>query len=608
MEVFVSQVQMFPRPILARRVAVLLLLATAYLATSSAQTPSASATSSNSTGSHTITGRLLAFNDFHGALDPPTGSGGLVNGTPAGGVEYLATHLGQLRAAAEANGEQVLTLGAGDMVGRSPLLSAGFHDEPTIEALSNLGLDASAAGVFEFDHGVDELLRLQQGGCHPVDGCQDGDDFAGASFRYLAANVVDRNSRLPVLPPFEIRKFKNVKVGIVGIVPKDTPALVNPDGIEDVDFLDEVETANFYAALLRQTAGVKALVLLIHEGGFQNAPFPQDPSGCANFAGPIAGIVSQLRPEYGIVVSGRTHRFYTCALPNSSGANSIVTSAGAMGTLITSIGFTLDTRTKAFATIEAENVIVTNGVLLPDGSWERDASGNFVRDPALVDAATKAIVDEYRTAIAPIANRVVGSITADISQISNAAGESALGDVIADAQLAYTIAAGAQIALMNPGGIRASLVFSSSTGGEAPGQVTYGEVFLVQPFNLLIVTQTLTGAQLKMVLEQQFPGYMGQIVQRILQVSAGFSYSYDTTRPLGERVLNLSLNGVPIDPAASYRVTSNDFLANGGDGFTSLKSGTDRTVAPGFDIDALVAYLGSGPVSPGPMNRIVKLF
>ena len=515
------QVQKLRRPIFAPSVAVALLLATALMSTSSAQAPSAS------NRDHTIKVRLLAFNDFHGALEPPTGSGGVVNGIPAGGVEYLATHIKRLRAAAEANGEVVLTVGGGDLVGASPLLSAGFHDEPTIEALSNLGLDDSAAGVFDFAHGVDELLRLQHGGCHPVDGCQDGDDFAGAGFRYLAANVVDKNSRVPVLAPFEIRKIGNVKVGIVGIVPKYTPTLVNLAGVQNVEFLDEVETANFYAALLRETAGVRALVLLINEGGQQNPPpTPQDPNSCANFAGRITGIVSQLRPEYGIVVSGRTHRFYTCALPNSSGANSIVTGAGSFGTLITSIGFTLDTRTKGFTTIEAANVIVTNGVQLPDGTWERDASGNFVRNPALVDADTKAIVDKYRVAIAPIANRVIGSITADITRTMNAAQESALGDVIADAQLAYTAsAAGAEIALMNPGGIRGDLIFAFSPGGEPAGLITYVEAFDVQPFNLLIVTQTMTGAQIKAVLEQQFVGFGGQIVQRILQVSAGFQYS-----------------------------------------------------------------------------------
>ncbi|HEU5473288.1 MAG TPA: bifunctional metallophosphatase/5'-nucleotidase [Actinophytocola sp.] len=550
-------------------------------------------------------GRVLSFNDFHGALEPPIGSGGLVNGTPAGGVEYLATHVQRLRAAGEAAGEKVITAGAGDLVGATPLISAAFHDEPSIETLSNLGLQVTSVGNHEFDEGVTELKRLQRGGCHPVDGCQDGDGFAGADFTYLSANVVDKRTRLPILAPVDIRIVQGVPVAFVGMTLEGTPTIVNPAGIQNVEFLDEVQTANSYAQLLR-LLGIKSMVLLVHEGGQQNPPPPvQDPSDCANFTGPIAQIVAGLRPEYGLVVSGHTHRFYSCALPNSSGANSVVTSAGSNGTLITDIGFTLDRRTRQFASISARNVIVENGVRLPDGSWARDASGNFIRNPDLVDASTRTIVDKYRTAVAPIANRVVGAVTGDISRAATPAGESALGDVIADAQLAYTASAGAQIALMNPGGIRADFSFAFSPGGEAPGQVTYGEAFTVQPFNNLVVTQTFTGAQLKEVLEQQFVGFGGQTVQRILQPSVGFGYVWDSTRTPGDKVSGMTLNGVPIDPAATYRVTTNDFLANGGDGFTRLTAGTDRVTAPGFDIDALVAHLGSGaPVAPGPRDRI----
>jgi 5'-nucleotidase len=554
-------------------------------------------------------GRLLAFNDFHGNLEPPTGSGGLVNGNPAGGAEYLATHVNRLRSEGTANGEQVLTVGAGDMIGASPLISAAFHDEPSIEVLSKLGLDITSVGNHEFDEGVTELKRMQRGGCHPTDGCQDGDGFAGADFRYLAANVVDKKTRLPIFLPVDIRVVQGVPVAFVGMTLKDTPTIVNPAGIQTVDFLDEVTTANSYAELLRWL-GIKSMVLLIHQGGQQNAPpAPQDPSSCANFAGPVTDIVKGLRPEYGLVVSGHTHRFYSCALPNSSGANSVVTSAGSFGTLVTNIDVTMDRRTKKFASIAAHNVIVENGVRLPDGSWAKDAQGNFIRNPALVDAGVKQIVDKYRTAIAPIANRVVGKITADITRTPSPAQETALGDVIADAQLAYTAtSAGAQLALMNPGGIRADLIAGASSGGEAPGEVTYGEGFTVQPFNNLVVTQTLTGAQLKETLEQQFVGFAGQSVTKFLQISAGLTYSYNTGRDLGDRISNLALNGVPIDPAASYRVTTNDFLANGGDGFTKLTGGTNRVTAPGFDIDALVAYLGAGaPVAPGPQNRFLKL-
>jgi 5'-nucleotidase len=553
-------------------------------------------------------GNLLGFNDFHGAIDPPGGSGGLVNGTPAGGVEYLATWLNRLRSDASGEHRTSYTVGAGDLVGASPLVSAAFHDEPSIELMNHVGLQISSVGNHEFDEGVTELLRLQNGGCHPVDGCQDGDGFAGADFPYLAANVVYKATGAPILPPTTIRYVDGVPVGFVGMTLRGTPTIVNPAGITTVDFRDEVTTANEWAKVLK-SAGVKALVLLIHEGGAQAAPpTPIDPSSCANFAGPITNIVAGLRPEYGVVVSGHTHRFYTCALPNSTGASSVVTSAGANGQLITDIDFTLDKVSRTFATITAHNVIVENGVRNPDGSWQQSAPGVFVRNPDLVDPGAKAIADKYRAAVAPLANRVVGQISADISRTAGANGESPLGDVIADAQLAYTAASGAQIALMNPGGIRADLAYANSPGGEPPGYVTYGECFTVQPFNNLVVTQTFTGAQVKDVLEQQIFASGGGLTQRILQVSAGFTYSFDSTRPAGDRVSNMAFDGVPIDPAASYRVTTNDFLANGGDGFTNLTLGTGRVTAPGFDVDALVAYLGANsPVGPGPANRITRL-
>jgi 5'-nucleotidase len=605
---FVSVVRLLAVPALAVAV-----LATLPLATNGSSPAAAAWTpmtpvsvTFHHDGGSTASGHLLGFNDFHGNIDPPTGSGGQVNGTPAGGVEYLATTLKRLRAGGNATSDKVLTVGAGDLVGATPLVSAAFHDEPTIELMNLVGLDVTSVGNHEFDEGVTELRRLQLGGCHPTDGCQDGDGFAGADWPYLAANVVSKRTGLPILLPFDIKFVGGVPVAFVGMTLEGTPTIVNPAGISTVEFKDEVQTANLYAKIL-SFLGIRSLVLLIHEGGLQNTgTTPADPSSCASFAGPITDIVAGLRPEYGIVVSGHTHRFYSCALPNSSGANSVVTSAGSFGTLVTDISFTVSRSTRRFATASAQNVIVENGIRNPDGSWARDAAGNFLRNPALVDPAAKTLADKYRSAVAPIANRIVGSITADISRDNQPNGESPLGDVIADAQLAYTTSAGAQIALMNPGGIRAALTFANSPGGEAPGQVTYGECFTVQPFNNLVVTQTFTGAQLKAVLEQQFVGFGGQTVQRILQPSAGFTYTWDSTRAAGDKVTNMALGGVAIDPAASYRVTTNDFLANGGDGFTNLTAGTNRATAPGFDVDALVAYLGAAPVSPGPANRITR--
>ncbi|WP_433613839.1 bifunctional metallophosphatase/5'-nucleotidase [Dactylosporangium sp. CA-139114] len=553
----------------------------------------------------TTTAQLLGFNDFHGNIDPPTGSGGLINGVPAGGSEYLATYLTKLRNDAKKAGVKTSdTVVAGDNIGASPLVSAAFHDEPAIEVLNAMGVDLASVGNHEFDEGVTELYRMQFGGCHPTDGCQDGDGFAGAKFPYLAANVTQKSNGLPILLPFTIRFYEGVPVAFVGMTLEATPGIVNPAGIKNVDFHDEVETANKYATMLGWL-GIKSMVLVVHEGGMQSSPpAPLDPSGCANFAGPITDITKGLNPAYGVVVSGHTHRFYSCELPNSSGKNSLVTSAGTAGTLVTDIRVTLDKKTRKFVDASGTNVIVDNGVKNADGTYQKDAAGNFVRNTALVDAKVKKIADKYRVAVAPLANKVVGSITADITTTQVASGETPLGDVIADAQLAYTKAsAGAQIAFMNPGGIRASLIYANTPGGEAPGQVTYGEAFTVQPFNNLVVTQSFTGAQIKDVLEQQFVGFQGQTVQRMLQVSAGFTYNITASAPAGSKISNIQLNGVALDPAATYKVTTNDFLANGGDGFLNLAKGTGRVTAPGFDVDALTTYLATGPIAPGPANR-----
>jgi 5'-nucleotidase len=552
----------------------------------------------------TVKGQFLSYNDFHGAIDPPGGNGATVNGVPAGGVEFLATWLKRLRAEAKAEGRKTVTVGAGDLIGGTPLVSAAFHDEPTIELMGEIGLQVSSVGNHEFDEGVAELLRLQRGGCHPKDGCQDGDGFAGAKFTYLAANTINKKTGLPILPPIDIKFIGGVPVGFVGLTLEGTAAIVNPAGISTVRFTDEVQTANKWGRLLR-LFGVKAQVLLVHEGGAQTAATP-GVSDCKNFTGPIVPIVAGLNPEFGLVVSGHTHRFYSCSLPNTKGT-SVVTSAGSNGQLITDVDYSIDRRTGRFAQIAARNVVVENGIRNPDGTWQQ-TGGVYAKNPALVDPQAKVLADKYRAAVAPIANRVVGTITTDINRDAVASGESPLGDVIADAQLAWTRNDGAQIALMNPGGIRASLSYGASAGGENPGQVTYGEAFTVQPFNNLVVTQTFTGAQLKEILEQQFMGYAGQTSTKILQISAGLTYSYDSTAALGSRVSALAFNGAPVDPAANYRITTNDFLANGGDGFTKLTEGTGRTTAPGFDIDALIGYLGAGaPVAPGPADRITKL-
>ncbi len=522
--------------------------------------------------------RLLAINDFHGNLQPPTGSSGRIATGPtttvdAGGAEYLATHFERLRA----GHRHTFSVAAGDNIGGTPLLSGLFHDEPTIESLNAMGLDVSGVGNHEFDEGWRELRRMQDGGCHPVDGCQDGDPFTGAFFQYLAANVFFTGTKRTVLPPYEIERAGREDVAFIGLTLEGTPLIVTPAGVEGLEFRDEVVTTNALVAKLRRD-GIETIVVLIHEGGQQTAPFANgfmDINRCDNFTGAIKPIVEALDSEVDAVVSAHTHQPYVC---NFNGIPT--TSAASFGRLITAIDMRIDGGSGDVELVQAKNHIVT-----------RDVPKN--------EAQTR-LIAEYDELSAPIANRVVGSASADITRAANRAGESALGDVIADAQLAATAPSdfgGAVVAFMNPGGIRADVL---------AGEVTYGELFTVQPFNNVMTVKTMTGDMIRRLLEQQFnnptPGAL-----RILQVSEGFTYSYDATQPAGSRVSNIAIGGTPISPTASYRVAMNNFLAEGGDGFSVFREGTDQ-LGGEIDLDALVRYfMENSPVAPGPQDRITRL-
>jgi len=525
----------------------------------------------------TVNIQILALNDFHGNLDPPTGSAGRIGTTPAGGVEYLATHIKQL----EATNLNTIIVSVGDLIGASPLISALFHDEPTIEAFNLIGLDYAAVGNHEFDEGAAELKRMQEGGCHPVDGCQDGDPFNGAEFRFLAANVVQEKNGKTLFPAYKMRSFAGAKVAFIGVTLEGTPTIVTPSGVAGLQFLDEADTVNALVPELK-AKGIETIVVLIHEGGSQPGLYNE----CAGISGPIVDIVNRTDDEVDLFISGHTHGAYNCVIDGR-----IVTSASSFGRLITDIDLTVDRATGEVTAMQAGNVIVTRDV---------------ARDPALT-----ALVDKYRALSAPLANRVIGSITADITRTANAAGESALGDVIADAQLAATAPAGygnAVVAFMNPGGIRTDLTYAQISGGELPGEVTYGEAFNVQPFGNSLVTMSLTGAQIDALLEQQFDNPApGQ--NRILQVSNGFAYTWSASAPTGSKVdpTTITINGVTVDPGTTYRVTVNSFLADGGDNFTVLTQGMDR-LGGAVDLDALVAYFGANsPVAPGPQNRITVI-
>jgi 5'-nucleotidase len=543
--------------------------------------------------------QLLGINDFHGNLEPPTGSGGRIQevaGGPqidAGGAVYLANQLRTLRQ----QNPNTLTVAAGDLIGASPLLSALFHDEPTIEAMNEMGLDLTAVGNHEFDEGVTELLRMQNGGCGPDNSCPNG-NFGGADFEYLAANVVYKDTGEPIFPPYAIRQFGNIKVGFIGLTLEGTPNIVSASGIQNVNFLDEADTINRYAAELHNQHGVRAIVVLLHEGGF---PTPFAGIDSCNVSGPVTDIVDRTTDDVDLFITGHTHQPYICTAGNGSLIDGRpVTSASSFGRLVTDIDFTLDHKTKDIENVTADNVVVRR------------------TQPAAPDI--QQLIDSYNAFADPIASRSVGRITADIGRTSAPSGENPLGNLIADAQLADTDDADrgdADIALMNPGGVRADLVFAGSSKGEGDGVVTYGEAFAVQPFNNIVTTNTFTGAQLLDVLKDQWCGPVAE-AQVILLPSSTLTYTYDQSVATAisdtpcagapNPVSNVQVGGVPLDPAATYRVTTNNFLADGGDGFQSLRAGTNRTSLPDFDVDSLVRYLeptlSGAPIGPPPTNRI----
>ena len=522
--------------------------------------------------------RILAINDFHGYLRPFSG-GIVINDpedkakkitVPAGGAEHMATLVRQLR-----DGHRnTIFVAAGDLIGASPFLSAMFHDEPTIEALSMMGLAVAAVGNHEFDEGKDELLRMQNGGCHAVEKCRGPHPFTGAKFRYLAASTIEQRTGKPLLPAYEIREFDGIPVAFIGLTLKGTPGLVSPVGVADLEFRDEAETVNALIPELK-ARGVEAIVVLIHEGGLPTGDYNE----CPEISGPIVDIVRKFDKAVDVVVTGHTHRAYVCEIDKR-----LVTSADKYGTLVTAIDLKLDPATRDIISARADNTIVHTATLAKD-------------------AEQTALIEAYDRLAAPIANRPAGSVTETLSRVPNQAGESPLGNIIADAQLVATretSKGGADIAFTNPGGIRTDIARKEN------GAVTYADLFASQPFRNQLVTMTLTGKQIKDMLEQQ---WRDPKRPRILQVSKGFSYAWDGTKPDGERVIaeRMMLNGQTIDPAASYRVTVNNFLSVGGDGFTVLTEGTAPLTGI-YDIDALNAYFGANsPVGPTAVDRISRI-
>jgi 5'-nucleotidase len=593
--------------------------------------------------------QLIAMNDFHGRIANTTGGDSLlfVNdggvgpdgkaGTAddgsilVGGSANIASTVKQLQASfTAASGEKSGSwfVGAGDLISGSPYESSVFKDEPTIEVLNAMGLDASSVGNHEFDRGTEELRRISgatdgtysddvvacpetlDGNPFVVgtDGCfGDGEHaFHGAEFPYLAANVVSKETGDAMLPPYQVFDVPGGrKVALIGVVTETTPGIVSPAGITDVTFIDEADAVNKYVPELTRR-GVEAIGVLVHEGGTQSTSSNYD--GCTGLAGPIVDINDRISDEVDLIVSAHTHQAYNCRLAVPGGQPRLVTSAGHYGRLVSDIRLTLDGRTgevNRAATYQATNVPV-----------RRTAP----------DAGVQAVVDYWVAKSAEAGNKVVGSVTADIKRAyvtkpdpktgqpvtsEDRESESSLGNFVAQTQLAATQeeAYGRPvIAFMNPGGLRTDILFAGSPAGEGNGNVTYKEVFDVLPFGNTVGAVTLTGAQIKEALEEQFIPRPPR-AQLILGTSEGFSYSYDPTQPLGSKVIadSIKLNGVTLDAGTSYRVAVPNFLISGGDSFTVFGKGSGIVTGP-VDVDAAVAYFKAhSPVSPPAANHVTKI-
>ena len=539
--------------------------------------------------------QILAFNDLHGNLEPPKqsvrsrDSSGKEVWVPAGGVAYLAGALATLR---KGQGHSI-TVSAGDLIGGSPLTSAMFLDEPTILALNHVGLELNAVGNHEFDRGSAELRRMQAGGCEKHtsrEPCALDKPFPGAKFRLLAANVLTADGT-SLFPGSAIKQFGPIRIGFIGMTLKETGVLVTPSGVAGLRFADEAATANALVPQLK-AQGADAIVVLLHQGAYTKGDW-NDPT-CPGLSGDVLPILEKLDPAVELVVSGHTHWAYRCELPMANGRTRLLTSANRYGTMLTDIRLTFDPASKALLAKKAALTVV-QGEPFEGARGPAPLSTAFPIYPA--DPTVKALVDRYKAAASVQAERVVARLAGLVSETEDKDLATRGGELLADAQLAWTRPkerGAAEIAFMNNSGVRGDLV------PRADGTVTYGQLFALQPFENHVIVMTLAGAQLKRLLEQQF---LDAAEPNMLMPSAGFSYTYDVRRPDGDRVVKMSFNGKPIDPKRNYRVTTNSFLAAGGDNFSVFTEGTDRFDA-GLDLDALEAYLKTNP--PVPTGGRVK--
>jgi 5'-nucleotidase len=552
--------------------------------------------------------KIIAFNDFHGNLEPPKRTVEAPRPeqepvrVPAGGAAYLAGAIDSLRA----DNPNHAVVSAGDMIGASPLTSSLFLDEPTILAMNLIQLDFNAVGNHEFDRGRAELLRMQNGGCEKhtlFEPCRIERSFPGARFGFLAANTITEAGR-PLFAPYRIKTFGKgasaVKVGFVGLTLKRTATLVTPSGIAGITFSDEADTVNALIPQLK-AEGADAIVVLIHQGGETSGGY--NDKNCPDLKGEIVPVLDRLDPAVDVVVSGHTHRAYVCEYGRINPSRPfLLTSAGTQGMLLTDIELSIDPVAGKVLVKRADNIIVqSEGFTSPI----RDAIVTDLFRRFSPDQEIAALVARYAAAARPLVERVIGRMSAPALREMTASNEHVLGNLIADAQLAATRepgVGGAQIAFMNPGGVRADLVPAKD------GTVTYGQLYAIHPFGNTLVVKSFTGRQVRAILEQQFNSG-GNTVERpnVLLVSRGFRYGFDLSRPAGQRIIDPMLDGEPLRDDTRYRVTITNFLASGGDHFSAFAEGTDP-VGGMQDVDALVAYIaGANAITPPAADRISNL-
>ncbi|WP_067732586.1 bifunctional metallophosphatase/5'-nucleotidase [Novosphingobium naphthalenivorans] len=543
---------------------------------------------------------IIAINDFHGALEPPKaavsapdGKGGSIP-VPAGGAAWLASAVDQLKA----EHPNHVVVAAGDLTSASQLSSSLHLDEPAVGVMNRIGLEFNAVGNHEFDRGWKELQRLQNGGCEKntrLQPCQ-LEQFQGARYKYLSASTYKADGTT-LFPATGLKSFgtgaQKVTVGFIGLSLKDVPTLVSPDEVKGLTFGDEAEAINREVPKLK-AEGADAVVVLIHQGGYTTGG---NPNGCDDLTGAIKPILDHLNPGVDLVVSGHTHWQYVCQYGQTRPGDPILlTSAGVYGKLVTDITLTIDPATHRVIAKKAHNVIVqSEGYASGRGDVPNTALYPQFSPRADVASYVAAYVKDAKDLIA----RPVGKLSGPAAKPSGESNEGGpLGNLIADGQLYASKSAGAQIAFTNPFGIRAPI-------DPAPdGTVTFGQIYMVQPFNNDLVTMTLTGAQVRAVIED---GLDDDGAKQVLAASAGLKFTFDMSRPSRSRVVSLTLNGKPIDPKADYRVTVVQFLAEGGDGFSTFKQGTDE-VRGIIDNVALQEWIAAVPVRQVPAEvRAVKI-